>query len=343
MPDRAQLGATLDATGTGDVALDEAILDAHEAAPGFAPRWGAASTAGLGPDLAPLVVVLFWSSSYVVTKAAFVEVSPLAFIFVRFAIILALAFAVLLARQRGRDWRIARADWPRFAIAGLTGYTLYHLGFTLGLSRTSPFSSSLLISMVPLFTVVILAVIGESVLPREWLGVAVALVGVVVFLLDKHDASAGTRAGDLLSIGAAIMFAIYGVVSRPLVRAYPVETYAAWSVLAGAVPLLLVSLPAALRQDWAAVSIPAWLSVVYLATFPVYIAYILWNWAIARRGAAAVSSFALLVPVIAGVLSAVVFGEPFGPLKLLGGALVLAGLGIVRGRPGRREGKGTTR
>ena len=229
-----------------------------------------------------------------------------------------------------------RSDWGLFALAGLTGYTLYQLGFILGLSRTSPFSSSLLIAMVPLFTVLILAVMGEPTPLQGWVGLGVALVGVALFLLDKRGSSAGTLLGDLLSIGAAVSFAVYGIITRPLVRKYPAETYTAWSVLAGTVPLLLVSLPDALRQDWQAVSLPGWFSIVYLAIFPVYIAYILWNYAIARRGVAKASSFGLLVPVVAGLLSAIFFGEPFGPLKLFGAGLVLAGLIIVRTRVWRR-------
>ena len=117
----------------------------------------------------------------------------------------------------------------------------------------------------------------------------------------------------------------------------------ALTILAGTVPLLLVSLSDALRQDWQTVSLSGWLSIVYLAIFPVYIAYILWNYAIARRGVAKASSFGLLVPIVAGLLSAIFVGEPFGPLKLLGAGLVLAGLVIVRTRVWRRPAaKGAT-
>ena len=299
--------------------------------------------ARFGPELAQLTVVMFWSSTFVVAKAAFVEVSPLAFLFARFVIMVALAFAVLLVLQRGAGRWVDRSDWGLFALAGLTGYTLYQLGFILGLSRTSPFSSSLLIAMVPLFTVLILAVMGEPTPLQGWVGLGVALVGVVLFLLDKRGASAGTLLGDILSIGAAVAFAVYGIITRPLVRKYPAETYTAWSVLAGTVPLLLFSLPDAMRQDWQTVSLLGWSSVVYLAIFPVYIAYILWTYAIARRGVAKASSFGLLVPIAAGLLSAIFFGEPFGPLKLLGAGLVLAGLVIVRTRVWRRPAeKGAT-
>ena len=51
-----------------------------------------------------------------------------------------------------------------------------------------------------------------------------------------------------------------------------------------------------------------------------------WNWGIARRGATAASSFSLLVPLISGVLSAIVLGEAFGALKLIGAGLILLGL-----------------
>src|ERR671916_1324 len=249
-----------------------------------------------GPELAQLTVVMFWASTFVVAKAAFSEVSPLAFLFARFVIMVVLAFAVLLVLQRGAGRWVERSDWGLF----------------------------------------VLAVMGEPTPLQGWVGLGVALVGVALFLLDKRGASAGTLLGDVLSIGAAVAFAIYGIITRPLVRKYPAETYTAWSVLAGTVPLLLVSLPDAVKQDWQTVSLSGWLSIVYLAIFPVYIAYILWNYAIARRGVAKASSFGLLVPIVAGLLSTIFVGEPFGPLKLLGAGLVLAGLVIVRSRVWRR-------
>jgi drug/metabolite transporter (DMT)-like permease len=289
--------------------------------------------AAVGPELAQLMVVGLWASTFIVTKHAFAEMTPLAFAFVRFGLMIGLAFVVLLARGQGSSragrMSIRRADLPRFAIAGLTGYTLYQLGFVLGLERTSPFSASLLIAMVPLFTMIFLAIRGEPTAARGWAGLVVALIGVVVFLADQAD-SAGTIVGDVLSVGAAVSFALYGVVNRPLVRNYPPETYTAYTLLAGGVPLMLVSTPAALAQNWSAISLFGWLEIIYMVVLPVYVAYMLWNWAIARRGAAAASSFSLLVPVASGSLSAWLFGEQFGAIKLLGAALVLAGLMIIR-------------
>ncbi len=282
------------------------------------------------PELAQGAVVIMWASTFVVTKAAFAIVSPLGIIFSRFLLMLALAFAVLLIKERGANLWIERAALGRFIASGLAGYTFYQLGFTLGLSHTSPFSSSLLIAMVPLITVLILAIMGEPTPRQGWVGLAVALVGVAIFLLDKRAAGGGNLLGDLLSIGAALAFAVYGIVNRPLVRKYPTATYSAWTLAAGAIPLLLLSVPAAIEQDWSSLDATAWLSILYLAILPVYVAYILWNFAIARRGVAKATTFSLLVPIVAGILSFLLLGEPFGPQKLLGAALVMAGLVIVR-------------
>jgi DME family drug/metabolite transporter len=72
-----------------------------------------------------------------------------------------------------------------------------------------------------------------------------------------------------------------------------------------------------------------------MVVLPVYVAYMLWNWAIARRGAATATSLSLLVPILSGLFSVLLFGEQFGLLKLLGAAFVLAGLVVVRyaGKP----------
>lgn len=291
----------------------------------------ASLVARTGPELAQVVVVGLWASTFVVTKASFAEMTPLAFTFARFALMTLLAFGVLLVRRRGAERRARRADLGRFALAGLSGYTLYQLGFVLGLDRTSPFSSSLLIAMVPLFTVLILAPMGERTPRRGWIGLAVAILGVVVFLLDRRGAP-GTLLGDALSIGAAVSFAFYGIVNRPLVARYPMETWTAYTVLLGSIPLMIVTGPAAVAQDWGALSAWSWVAIVYMVLLPVYAAYMLWNWGIAQRGAAAATSFSLLVPIVSGSLSALTFAEGFGPLKMLGAALVLAGLVIVRAR-----------
>lgn len=283
------------------------------------------------PELALLAVMVVWASTFVVTKDAFRQMSPLAFAFLRFVFIILLAFAVLAWRGRrtpARYWRIERADARWFVLAGLCGYFFYQLGFVLGLDRTSPFASSLMISMMPLFALIILRLAGDRPSVFAWFGVLVAIVGVVVFLIGQPGG--GTWVGDLLSLGSALSFALYGVLNRHIVSRYPPETVSAYTLLAGGGLLVLVSSPAALRQDWGAVNWHGWLIMAYMTVLPVYVAYILWNWAAHHRGVAFATSVELVVPVFSGILSVLFYGEQFGFAKVAGGALVLFGLVLMR-------------
>lgn len=287
------------------------------------------------PELALLTTVTLWASTFIVTKDAFTHMEVMAFVFIRFLLMTVMAFAILaVLRARHRDMAITprRSDLPRFLIAGLAGFTVYQLGYNLGLDRTSVFSASLLISTSPLFTILILTAIGERPPAAAWIGVAVAVVGVAVFLMDKRGGE-HSFSGDLLCFMAAAAFGLYSVVNRPLASGYPAATYTAWTLLFGSIPLVLAGVPAASEQDWGALEPSGWLAIAYVVIFPVYIAYMLWNFGIARRGAAIATSFGLLVPIIAGTLSALIYDETFGPAKLLGAALVLGGLLLIRVGP----------
>jgi len=292
------------------------------------------SLASVLPEISQFAVVLMWASTFILTKDAFDDILPLAYASVRFLFVTLLAFGVLALRgQRGgwsRYWRLDRSDLSRFAVAGLFGYTIYQVGFTLGLSRTSPFASALLIAMLPLFTLLIVTVRGERSPLVAWLGVVVAVAGVTIFLAGEADA--GSWLGNALSLMAALSFALYGVVNRSLVQRYPAETVAAYTTLLGTAPLLLLSIPQSIDQEWDAIPASTWLIIFYMAVLPVYVAYMMWNWAIRQRGVTA-TSWTLLVPVVSGVFSAALYGEEFGWAKLLGGALAIAGLVLMRPRP----------
>lgn len=286
---------------------------------------------GFLPELAALAVVLVWGSTFTLTKTAYEEFQPLAFGFVRFILIAFIAFAVLTFQARRNPgvewWRIRRPDLPLFVITGLCGYTFYQLGFMLGLAHTSPFSGSLMISLQPIVTLGLVTLLGERQPVMVWLGVLVSLAGVAMFLANGDGES--RLLGNIISFLGGASFALYQVFNRRLVREYPPATYSAYSTLFGAIPLLLVSSPQAMSQDWGAVSIQSWLTLLYMCIFPVYLAYIVWAWVIRNRGVA-ISGLTLLVPVLAGGLSILFYAEAFGPLKVAGGALALIGMLVMQ-------------
>jgi drug/metabolite transporter (DMT)-like permease len=242
---------------------------------------------------------------------------------------------ILVRRRRFSSLAIKRADRPRLVIGALIGYSGYQLCSVFALDHSSVFTISLLIALVPLFTMLMMVAMGEPLPPLGWPGLALAVIGAVIFLADKRQ-SGDTILGAVLSLGAAISFAAYGLVNRPLVRAYASDLLAGWQLLIGTVPMLVIGSVSIAGQQWTELSARIWIGLVFVIIFPVYVAYQLWNYGISHRGAAVASSYGLIVPILSAVMAAILFEERITWLKALGAALALGGLLVIRAPAGWR-------
>jgi drug/metabolite transporter (DMT)-like permease len=288
----------------------------------------------LAVDAALFAVAVMWASTFALFKIAWRDIDPVAFTGLRFAAIVIFSVGLLaLSKSRVRP---RREDIPVLVASGLTGYFLYQMGFVLGLERTSALASAILISTHPIFSVVFMrAVRRERPARNELVGVAVAFVGVAVFL-RFWSAFGAASPGDLYSLGAAAAFGAYGVINQPLSAKYPSRELMAYGLAVGGVLVTLVAVPDMVRQDWTAVGAPAWTILVYAIVGPVYLAYTLWNWGIRRRGIPRTVVYGFLVPILGGALAVMVLDEPLRPEQVVGAVLVVAGLVLTRRQPGRR-------
>jgi drug/metabolite transporter (DMT)-like permease len=279
-------------------------------------------------DLALFSVALMWASTFTLFKVAWRDIDPVAFTAARFAAMFAFSIAVLsfsTSRVRPRQ-----ADLPALVASGLTGYFLYQMGFVLGLDRTSALASAILISTHPIFSVVVMWFLRKQRPTRlEVMGVLVGFLGVAVFL-RAWDAFGAARPGDLLSLGAAAAFGAYGVVNQPLTARYPARELMAYGLALGGLLITIVGIPSMAAQDWGAVSLPAWGILVYAIVGPVYLAYLLWNWAIRHRGIPRTVVYGFLVPVLGGAFAVLGLDESIGFEQVVGSLLVVAGLVVTR-------------
>src|SRR5262245_17083942 len=285
----------------------------------------------LRADVLAVGAVANWGLSYGLTKLALEEWRPLAFTATRFLAMAAIAVAVLASQ--GRLGVPFGSNFARFAGGGLLGFTLYQLGFVLGLDRTSAFSSALLLSTIPLFSLLFLRIGAVEVVGRrQWTGVGIATAGIVLFVWAKTAGpSLGeARLGDLLSLGAAASFALYGIVSKPLTTAYPASTVLAGSLLLGSLPLMPLGLFESPLQALTTISAGGWAVWAYSVVFPVYLSYTWWTAAIAARGVGAIAPYVLLVPLVGGLFALVWLDEGLTTLQAVGAGLTLTGLAVAR-------------
>jgi drug/metabolite transporter (DMT)-like permease len=285
-------------------------------------------------DLVALLVVTIWGVSAPLRKAALAEFDVLPFTACRFLGMLVLGWGVFfwhygVSREHRR---VTRADIPSLILSGVCGYTLYLLLDLYGLNYTTAFSNSVLLATTPLFSALILWGLRlEPVGRRRWLGMCLALLGVVVFMWQKaHSGLQMARVGDLLSLAAALGFAGYTVMNRQLMERYSVAVVMTYTLTIGAIPALLLSLPAIPTQDWSRVTVLGWGALAWTVVVGVYLAWTLWNWVVTRMGAARAAVFMYLVPLISGVIAWLFLGEGLHRLELGGAILTLSGLALAR-------------
>jgi drug/metabolite transporter (DMT)-like permease len=278
-----------------------------------------------------LLTVTVWGVNYPAMKVALREMHPLAYTGWRFV----LAAGLLLAES---VWRREPALPPRghralALLLALTGVGLYQVFFAWGVALTSGFAAALLNSTSPLFSAFFAVLLGAGRwTPLAAVGSLVAYGGVALFLASGHTAGGESLGGNVLCLCSAMTWAVYTVAASRLPgRLSPLQSQFA-TFVGGSLPLLAYCAPAMIRQDYGAVSPLTWTILVLSAVFPLVLAFRAWTWAIVVLGVAPTTSYAFLVPVIAGAFSALWTGETFGFGKLASAAIVLFGLALTKAK-----------
>ena len=289
-------------------------------------------------ELASLLTVAIWGTSFSFQKVALQEFNVLGFIALRYLSMLILGWCVLFVWQRrtGEAIAVKRGHWRALAVTGGLGYVLYIPLSTVGLNYTTAFSNALLIATSPLFAALLLRALRlETIGLRHCLGMLLSLVGVVLFMVPALR-SGGARgagggvAGDLVSLAGAFFFAAYTVTSKPLLSRYPLPVFMTYTLSLGTAPVVVLLAPRIFAQDWTRIDAAGWAAFAWTVVVPVYLAWTVWGWTVARIGVARSTLFMYLVPIIGGLTSWLLLGEGFGAVKIAGATLALAGLAVAR-------------
>jgi drug/metabolite transporter (DMT)-like permease len=299
------------------------------------------------------LILVIWSFNYVVAKAGFRELPPLALASFRIVVsgltmIPILLFSLLSERRRAHmhpapalnplPSRSAGRDIWRFAYLGFFGVVVNNGCFALGLYYTSVSHSSIIVGATPIVVLLLAWGLGlERITSRELAGLAVAFAGAVV-LGTGHGWSAGDTAlqGDLLTIAGVVGFSLYTVLGKRVAAEYSAVRMTVYNNFWGAAILLPLAV-------WQAVSIShsvglssirweGWAAVLYMGVLASAVSFILYFWALQSMAASQLASLNYLQPVGATLLAALLLGEKLTPNLVAGGVLVLVGVYAVESR-----------
>ncbi len=278
-----------------------------------------------------MLMVLGWSVNFIVAKFTLRELPPFALLFLRVLFSNLLLLGIYFGSAHYRRRPVVPGDWRWFALLGLFGIAMNQTGFTVGINYTTVSHSSLIISLTPVFVLVLATRMKlERVTVLKAVGMAMALAGVVV-LTREHGAGprAPSLTGDVITLGGSFAFALYTVFGKRVSRRYDTLSLTTFIYLAG----LLVVIPSAGWQlfdvDWQQVSWRAWLGVFYMAAVASVMAYSIFYYALTKIEASRVITFSYLQPVLATLLGILILGERLTAYLLTGGPLVLIGVYLI--------------
>ncbi|MBL8895503.1 MAG: DMT family transporter [Rhizobiales bacterium] len=277
-----------------------------------------------------LLTMLFWGSAGTFVRSLALAIEPENSLAIRYALLAVINIAGLLIAG---DWRIDRADIPRFLFAGLIGMAGYNLFFNYGVAGILAATGPLVIAL------------GAWLVWRERLtihfliGVGLALLGALALFWNDLIAATGSHVslyGVMLVFLSVVCWAIYTITCRPLFARYSAFAVTAWTMIIAAPPIIL-NASAPLLTVTAGLDARQWAELIYLIFANGLLATCLWNYGNAKLGNAHAGAFLYLIPVIAVVSGAIFLGETVTPAIILGGVLTLAGVAIAQIGPTLRS------
>lgn len=178
------------------------------------------------------------------------------------------------------DEHVPTKDKFMFAGAGLLGLVFNQCCYTLGLSITSPANASIVTTSMPIFAMILSALIlKEPLSGKKVSGVFIGCAGAITLILTSANATSdkeGNLWGDILCLCAQFSFALYLSLFNPLIRRYNVFTINKWMFLWASIIILPFSGYHVVNTiDWANVPVLTWLEAFYVVFFGTYVGYIL--------------------------------------------------------------------
>lgn len=235
---------------------------------------------------------------------------------------------VVLALVLGVRWPKGR-DVLWVVLLGMLFFSFFFVLYNMAMSYTSAARGSLALSMLPLTTMVVAALLGREALSRrKTTGVLIAVGGVALALsTGLADAPVDAWRGDLVMAAATLCMALYNVWSRPLMQRSSMLGFLATGMGAGAlVSTVLAWENGGFGRVAATFGAAQWWAIACLGVFGGAAAFYLWVFALERTTPTRVANTMTVNPIAASTLAAVLIGEPIG-LNLLGG-IAAVGVGI---------------
>ena len=290
------------------------------------------------------LVALIWGLSWPVGRMLALEIPPMTGAWLRYLLTMVIFYAWFASQSLSGQ----KVQWfPNdinslktltiLAISGVLGYQLF---FMHGIYYTAASDASLIITLNPIFTVLLAApLLGQKISKKMFLGLSSGFIGVAIvtgWSPNTQIELSHRILGDVLIMFAALSWATTTNMTRRMMEqrggeapATPLQIVV-WYSLIGTfllTPFVVYELwqfglPEPTLQDLYAI--------IYLGAISTVLAYYWFVMGIEKLGATSAASYVFLVPVFGVISSWWLLDEKIGISLLVGFALIVAGVKVVR-------------
>ncbi|MBV9494586.1 MAG: EamA family transporter [Acidobacteria bacterium] len=276
------------------------------------------------PRLGALVAIVFWGISFVATKAALRDVSPITLIFVRFFIGTAFLLVAL------RAWP-PRDAWRELFVMGLVGVFIHQMLQAYALTMTSAVSTGWLVGVIPIWSAILSALLlKERFGWKKTVGITVALAGALLVITRGHFSrnvmQLPATKGDFLVLLSTVNWAVYSVIGHKTIRRIGPQRATTGAFLAGVVLLAPFFVAKAGWRELPHLSTSGWGAILFLGIGCSGLGYLFWYGALEQIEVSKVAVLLYLEPFVTFIAAVALLHEPVSTVAVAGGTVVIAGV-----------------
>lgn len=247
-----------------------------------------------------------------------------------------------LASLFAKKEHVPLRDKFMFAGAAVFGLLLNQCCYTLGLSFTSPINASIVTTSMPIFAMLLSALIlKEPITGKKALGVLMGCSGALMLILTSASHvsdKVGDIRGDLLCLFAQFSFALYLSLFNPLIRRYNVFTINRYMFTWATIMLLPFTFGETMATVTSHLSMNTWLEVAYVVGIGTFFCYILTMVGQRNLRPTVVSVYNYVQPIVSVLASLLMGVGVFKPTHALAVVLVFTGVWLVTKSRARDDG-----
>jgi len=280
--------------------------------------------------LALLLTNIFFGVNNPVARMLMPEIlHPMVLTFFRFAGAMVLFWLTSLFFKREQ---VPAKDVLLLFFASIFGLTLNQLPFFVGLSMTSSIDASIVVTMLPIVTMILSAIIlKEPITQLKAIGVIVGASGalIIVFSSQSVDTGNSNMIGNIIVFLAVISFALYLTLFKNLIIKYHPVTVMKWMFLFATITDLPFCYSLLTEVSFTDLSHSTWLATAYVIVLATFLSYILIPIGQKAVRPTTLSMYNYVQPIMASLVAVLIGIDKFGYHQALSAVLVFSGVYIV--------------